>query len=844
MSGYIGNRVARILSSSAVCLLAACDGGSHAVAPPVPGLATKLVLVSGGGQTAPVGDTLPARVVLQARDSAGTPVPGVLLIVVRDDHSQIAIFPDSIRTDSAGLVRLNFRLDTVPGAHTYEGWTWRGPVPPEISKAAFTETTRVGAPASISFAYQLNQSPRSYGGAAVPPPTFTVRDRYGNPVPNTAVSFRVDPGGSVIAGSPTTDSLGRVTPQRWTLGSTAGSYSLIASTGSVSATAVATAATGAPASLLILYGDKQQVGAGMVVPSPISIRVVDAAGLPVSGVPVVWSDASGVQCATITRGDGTSLLDPALDPPCRWRVGSRIGDQTITATAGNASATLTATVLERPAGLDVLSAPPSNAVYPMGASAQPDVVVQLKLPNGSPAAGYLLDLTATPQSFFGGVTPHSIVTDARGMATIQWPLPREPMLDSLVLSVHAYPDIRQTLVVGVSGPATFISIGAGDAHTCGGTRVSYGSATPPVLCWGRNTDGQLGDGTTTGRLVPTAAAVSFSGYTYHTSAGRASACVDFIGFYPTYTNALYPYALFCWGAIGQPGDASSAPKNFGAGLDRPSVGASHSCTMHGEVPQDPRFFQNPSPRVVYCWGDNRFGQLGDGTNTSRSTPGVINVSVIGTAIDIVGSGDGFSCAITADSDAYCWGLNTAGQLGDGTTIDRSSPVAVSGGMRFLSSTIAVGAGHACALVSDGSAYCWGRNDFGQLGDGTTVSRSTPVTVSGGIHFTSLAAGGQHTCGVTSAGAAYCWGANVYGQLGSGAVFPSSATPVKVAGSNVFASISAGGGHTCALTTTSVAYCWGLNADGQLGDGTRVNRSVPTPVSDFQPAAQSAVSRIR
>ena len=605
MSGCIGNRFAKILSSSAVCVLAACDGG-HTAAPPVPGLATTLVLVSGGGQTALVGDTLPMRVVLQARDSAGTPVPGVLLVVVRKDqfYSIITTDPDSIRTDSAGLVRFNFRLNTIPGVQSYQGWTWRGPVPLEMSKVAFTAMAQVGPPASISVAYQFGQSPGSYGGAAVPPPTFTVRDRFQNPVPNTVVSFRVDPGGSVISGSSTTDSLGRVTPQSWTLGSTAGTYSLIASTGSVSATAVATAASGAPANILIVTGDKQQIGAGMIVPSVISVRVVDATGLAVSGVPVVWSDASGVQCSTTTRGDGTSNLDPALDPPCRWRVGSRIGEQTITVTAGNVSTTLTAIVIERPAALDVLTGPPSNAVYPVGASAA-DVVVQLKLSNGSPAAGYLLDVTSTPQSFFGGVAPHSLVTDARGMATIPWPLPREPLLNSLVLSVHAYPDIQRTLVLRVSGPVTFMSIGAGDAHTCGGTRVSYASATPPVLCWGRNTDGQLGDGTTTGRLAPTAAAVSFSGYTFHTSAGRASACVDFTGFYPNYTNSLYPYALFCWGATGQPGDASSAPKNFGPGLEHPSIGASHSCTMHVEVPQDPRGFQSPQPHVVYCWGDNR-----------------------------------------------------------------------------------------------------------------------------------------------------------------------------------------------------------------------------------------------
>jgi alpha-tubulin suppressor-like RCC1 family protein len=223
------------------------------------------------------------------------------------------------------------------------------------------------------------------------------------------------------------------------------------------------------------------------------------------------------------------------------------------------------------------------------------------------------------------------------------------------------------------------------------------------------------------------------------------------------------------------------------------------------------------------------GQLGDGTTTDRSLPVLV---AGGVSFAAVSTGFRHTCAVTDAGAAYCWGLNSsAGQLGDGTETDRSSPVLVAGGLEVAA--VSAGDFHTCGVTAAGAAYCWGANGDGQLGDGTTTSRSTPVRVVGDVSFATMSAGGFHTCGATAAGAAYCWGGNV-GQLGDGTT-TSQSGPVRVAGDVSLAAVHAGGSgqalgyHTCGLTAAGVAYCWGQNARGQLGDGTRTNRSTPVPV---------------
>ncbi len=194
---------------------------------------------------------------------------------------------------------------------------------------------------------------------------------------------------------------------------------------------------------------------------------------------------------------------------------------------------------------------------------------------------------------------------------------------------------------------------------------------------------------------------------------------------------------------------------------------------------------------------------------------------------ILAAGSFHSCGLTSDGRAYCWGANAEGELGDGTTTRRGTPTAVAGGLTFTS--LALGYQYTCGLTSSGSAYCWGYNFYGELGDGTSgTSRLKPTAVAGGITFTSLSVEYQHTCGLTSGGVAYCWGYNASGRLGDGTTTDRS-TPTQVVGGLTFTSIVPGGIHTCGLTSGGTAYCWGENTNGELGDGTITNRLTPTPV---------------
>ncbi len=162
------------------------------------------------------------------------------------------------------------------------------------------------------------------------------------------------------------------------------------------------------------------------------------------------------------------------------------------------------------------------------------------------------------------------------------------------------------------------------------------------------------------------------------------------------------------------------------------------------------------------------------TAAARGVPGHAALAV--EMFAAVSAGENHTCGVTSSGSAYCWGFNGSGELGDGTTISRTTPVAVPGGLTF--EAVSAWFYHTCGVTSSGSAYCWGYNASGQLGDGTTTSRTTPVVVSGGFTFEAVSAGWGHTCGVTSSGSAYCWGDNGYGQLGDGTT-SSSYTPVRV-----------------------------------------------------------------
>ncbi|MGH7569479.1 MAG: RCC1 domain-containing protein [Gemmatimonadales bacterium] len=273
------------------------------------------------------------------------------------------------------------------------------------------------------------------------------------------------------------------------------------------------------------------------------------------------------------------------------------------------------------------------------------------------------------------------------------------------------------------------------------------------------------------------------------------------------------------------GVLAARSRPFTAKLTFTSVSAGRSLSASGD-----HTCGVTSGNALYCWGANGQGQLGAATGLARldSVPLLVSVTL---SFASVSAGEEYTCGVTTAGAAYCWGDNQYGQLGDGTTTDRSTPVLVSGGLSFTS--VSAGLNHTCAVSTGGAAYCWGKNALGQLGDGSATDRLLPVSVSGGLAFDSVSAGGDHTCGVTTGGVAYCWGLNASGQLGDGTVPPAnSAIPTPVSGGLSFALVHAGFDHTCGVTTGpgGDAYCWGQNTFGQLGDGTALTKTSPVPVS--------------
>lgn len=280
----------------------------------------------------------------------------------------------------------------------------------------------------------------------------------------------------------------------------------------------------------------------------------------------------------------------------------------------------------------------------------------------------------------------------------------------------------------------------------------------------------------------------------------------------------------CWGGgfYGQLGDGTTTSRStpgsvsgLTSGVSSISSSGDHSCVVLVSG-------------AAKCWGYNGSGGLGDGsTGGSRTTP--VNVVGLSSGVASIFAGYGQTCAVTTAGGAKCWGLNDFGQLGNNTATNQATPVDVAGFSSGVAS-ITVGLGHACALTKTGAVKCWGKNASGQLGDGTTINQNTPVNVSGlASSVASIDAGESHSCAVTLSGAALCWGSNGGGQLGNGTTANSS-VPVSVLGTlEGISSISAGSAVTCAVTSKGDATCWGRNGSGQLGDGTTTQRTTPVNV---------------
>lgn len=235
--------------------------------------------------------------------------------------------------------------------------------------------------------------------------------------------------------------------------------------------------------------------------------------------------------------------------------------------------------------------------------------------------------------------------------------------------------------------------------------------------------------------------------------------------------------------------------------------------------------------TVQCWGRNSSGQLGGGTNDGRLTPGAVT-GLSGPVTDLaLGAGSSHACALIDDGTVQCWGNGSSGRLGNGGTADSLTPVSVTG-LSGAVTAIASGSFHTCALIDGGAMQCWGRGTFGQIGNGSTnFNNTTPKTVSGISTATAIATGTVHSCAVLDSGTAKCWGENSVGALGDGTKVQRN-SPVSVQGlAGTVTAMAGGAGATYALLADGFLQAWGLNTEGEFGDGTTTSTTAPVEVLD-------------
>ena len=376
------------------------------------------------------------------------------------------------------------------------------------------------------------------------------------------------------------------------------------------------------------------------------------------------------------------------------------------------------------------------------------------------------------------------------------------------------PEAAPALATTTTPALAFYQVSAGAVHTCGVTLDDR------LYCWGA---GYLGDGTTSRSTAPVAVATTLR--FRQVSAALNHTCA-----------VTTDYHVYCWGSNpdGKLGDGTETdrltPVPVAGGLRFRQVDGGDDQTCAVTYPDN----------RAYCWGYHAEGGLGDGTFLPRArlTPTAVagglrfrQVSTGGGQSDPPGREPfaGHTCGVTTTDEAYCWGPNTVGQLGIGGTRGSwvASPTRVVGTRRFRQ--IEAGSAYTCAVTTNSRAFCWGNGRQGQIGDGKTYLRFSPSAIAGGHSFERITTGEFHTCAETTSNRAYCWGT---GGIGDGTT-TQRLTPVPVAGGHFFSQVSAGGtefgSHTCGKTAAGVAYCWGTNSSGQLGDGTTTDRDRPTPV---------------
>lgn len=538
-----------------------------------------------------------------------------------------------------------------------------------------------------------------------------------------------------------------------------------------------TAPTGT--SSLALVTPTQPAAVGEALSSAIMVKATDAAGRPASGVTVRWDAHEGSLTAASSETNSSGIA------ATRWQLGTVAGTQLLTASAtGYPSLTISIVALAGPSQ-SIVVRPASAALDPLDsisftADVAPD---EYGNPITTPVAWSTSDDISAPISE-AGVVHASRAGRSKIRATV-----------GLVTG-------RADVVVST----TWKAVVAGAGHSCALDALGY------AFCWGSNGRLQLGvvNDPFDSIPVPVSGGLRFSSL----AAGRAHTC-----------GLTADHIAYCWGdnSVGQLGvgssiDSTSAPTLVSGGISFTSLEtqAQHTCglTASGDI---------------YCWGRNHERELGDGDigdSLFHTAPVKVSGALTFSSIAVGGQ---HSCAVSTSAVPYCWGSNYEGQIGDSSGVGYDgAPAKVNGGLH--ATRIVAGEEHSCALLTNDQLWCWGYDERGQLGDGNATSPLQPSRISTPAPFVVLSAGNYDTCALTSAGQAYCWGSNQNAQDGTGNHFSSIDTPQVVSTDLRFVMVSVGSGHSCALTATGQAYCWGGNSSGEIGDGTSILRLTPVQVS--------------
>jgi alpha-tubulin suppressor-like RCC1 family protein len=861
-------------SAAGVFYLAARASGLEGACSPAiavsAALPSRLVIVEGNHQSAPVGSSLSVQPQVRVTDDHGNPVEGAALSFSVSAGGG-SLSRESALSDSNGLASVGLTLGQAPGANTLviagvPGGTVAWADPENRPVVTFSQTAVAGAPASLVLAGPVSGA----AGSCAAPFEVSLRDGFGNPTVASAsleISLSGNGEGAFHAdgacAEPPVASIafaaGQASVSFGFRGQRAEHLLILAASGPLGGSVIPFTVQPAQATRIeIVQGDAQEAIPGATLPIDPSVRVTDEFGNPIAGETVSFAVSLG--------GGSVSSASVATDAEgvasARFTLGLSSGAQRLTASiASGASAQFAAMAVSREpvalalTGPGALVAGQCSAAYSLQlldesqAPTTASSALGISLSGGSSGASFYADASCSQpiaslsmaagqgaaQAYFRDTTAATALVSAQspGLASSEVAV----AISAASASRLGFSTLPSTSGVSGRALATQPSVRALDAF---GNLATGFSSQVALAAFSDPACAVAAEGPLSADANPLAAAsgqAPFAGVAYGapgviylgaSASGLSPVCspaivvsdVLTLAAGTAHSCALKEGNVKCWGfnnsgSLGNGSNTNASVPQQVVGLSSGVVamgsGGLHACASIASG--------------LVCWGFNASGQLGDGTQTNRNVP--VAVSGIGTGVTQIVGGDNHTCVL-ADGGVRCWGDNAFGQLGNGTNTSSSVPVAVQG-LPARARSIAAASTVSCAVLIDGSAYCWGFNNFGQLGDGTTQDRNLPVRVQGLGSVSTIAPGVEHACALVG-DQVYCWGHNSFGQLGSGDL-SDSLSPRLVPGLSGGATrlLSGGQNFNCAIIQGGAVQCWGQNTRGQLGDNRASGSMSTSPV---------------